>query len=627
MKPMALPSPASACVALLAAIAALPPRGAWAQRPLNLDFTLPSVSYPDRPWGWSLGWSAFAAGVPATFTIDRDVVYQRGATLRIVGRDTQPSPPLRSIALQLPAAFARGHTLTLRGALRGEGLHGSALVQLEAWGDRRVASADTATLGERSNERSWHPFTLEIEVPPDADIHSIYIAAGMVAQGSAWVGGLSLAMDGRPIAALPTATDPPTAAQRRWLATRTAPLRDVAPVATSRAIPEPDLAMIDRITADAHVVALGESTHGTREFFEVKHRIIAHLVRTRGFRLFAIEANQLAVEHLNQYVLGGPGTAREAMRVLFRVWNTEEMLALVEWARAFNDANPRAPLRFVGYDMQDHRTPIDSLNALAARVEPSWAERIRSLSADYRAHPAYVAPQLAESTRVAWQARADTLWREVSGRRQHWLAASTTASDSMAVEWGVQNANLFRQAAWLNVTLNSPDRDSLMAANLDWALRTLYPGVRAIVWAHDVHVSHGGDAARSFNAGAQMGAHLKHTYRHAYRALSLLTRAGSYSATRSFNDHQIIAARAWPAPEGSIEHLLASLPRPRSSVGLVVDLRVSEGDADGGWLWTPRLIRHVGYAAYDYAFDLRAAMPLEFDGAVFIDTTTPSRVY
>jgi len=36
-------------------------------------------------------------------------------------------------------------------------------------------------------------------------------------------------------------------------------------------------------------------------------------------------------------------------------------------------------------------------------------------------------------------------------------------------------------------------------------------------------------------------------------------------------------------------------------------------------------VRHVGFAAYDYSFDMEAVFPLEFDGIIFIDHTTPSR--
>jgi len=620
----------------------LGPADARAQRPLNLDFALPSVSYPDRPWGWSLGWSAFAPGTPATFTLDSLRLVSGRRSLRVVGRDSSGAPPFRSISLHLPADFARGRILELRGHFSAEELGGLAMVQLQAWGDRRVPAADSATLTAGQADRAWHPFALTVEVPNDSGIHAVYIALGVQGRGSAWFGDLSLTMDGKPIAVIPTAIAQPSAAQRRWLASRSAPLHSVEPPApiapaasagsaASAAPREPagnsDLALFDRIVGDARVVGLGESTHGTREFFQVKHRFLEHLVRTQGFDLFAIEANQLAVERLNQFVLGGPGTVREAMRVMFRVWNTDEMQALVEWARRHNAANPRQQVRFVGYDMQDHRLPTDSLLALIRRVEPALSERATALTAEYRAQGGYTTPNVAESIRAAWHARADSLWREVTERRARWLATSTTRTDSMAVEWGVQNANLLRQAAYLNVTLNSPDRDSLMAANLDWALRVLYPRSRVVVWAHDVHVSHGGDPRRSFNAGAQMGAHLKHSYRLDYRAFSLVTRAGSYSATRSFTDHQVISARAWPAPEGSIEHLLASLPRPRTSVGVIVDLRVPEGDAAGGWLWQPRHIRHVGYAAYDYAFEMRAVMPLEFDGVIFIDQTTPSRMF
>ena len=42
---------------------------------------------------------------------------------------------------------------------------------------------------------------------------------------------------------------------------------------------------------------------------------------------------------------GGSRTARDAMRVMFRVWNTEEMPELVEWMRAYNEARPNRTVR------------------------------------------------------------------------------------------------------------------------------------------------------------------------------------------------------------------------------------------------------------------------------------------
>jgi len=191
------------------------------------------------------------------------------------------------------------------------------------------------------------------------------------------------------------------------------------------------------------------------------------------------------------------------------------------------------------------------------------------------------------------------------------------------VEWAVQAANLVLQAARGNETQNVPDRDSLMAANLHWALETLSPGAKAVVWAHDIHVAHGGDKEKSFFNGATMGTELKRRMGASYQAFSLLTYEGSYTGTRSFTDHVMISAEAFPGPEGSLERALHNVPRDAGTVGLIVGLR--RGLATSDWIASPRRIRHVGYAAYDYAFDMEAIAPLEFDGIVFIDRTTPSR--
>jgi hypothetical protein len=71
---------------------------------------------------------------------------------------------------------------------------------------------------------------------------------------------------------------------------------------------------------------------------------------------------------------------------------------------------------------------------------------------------------------------------------------------------------------------------------------------------------------------------------------------------------------------------LHQVQRPRATLGLVVDLRGGVSQSAPQWVLQPRRLRHVGYAAYDFAFDLEAVFPLEFDGVVFVDRTTASRL-
>lgn len=601
---------------------------AAAQRPLNLDFEQSSVAYADRPWGWTFGWSAFAGGPAASFVLDSTVRHSGRRSLRIALPDSITDAPPQSIMLQLPSDFARGRDVGLAVWTRTEGMRGRVLVTLEAWQDREFAAADTVSINASSSvagRTDWTEHDLRISVPQDSTVHSVVITLTLENAGTAWFDDFALAVDGMRVTRLPAAADPPTETELAWLAGHAVPLQRVQ-VRSPGTADDAGLQLVADIVGSARIVGLGESTHGTREFFQVKHRVLDHLVRKLGFSVFAIEANQLAVERINRYVQGGIGTARDVMRVMFRVWNTEEMLDLVEWMRAHNAAHPGQAVRFAGYDMQDHRTPGDTLRAFLERVEPNMARRYEELLGEYRSQRAWATPQTPDTTRARWHRQAEDLWSLVSGSRSVWLTTATKRDDTVAVEWAVQSANLLQQAARANVALSSPERDSLMAANLDWLLRTLAPDARTVVWAHDVHVSYGGDPTISFNGGAQMGAYLARTYGYDYRALSLLTHTGAYSATRSFNDHVMIEAEAFPGPPGSIEAALHNLERLQPGVGWIVDLRPARIDGAAEWLRRPRPIRHIGFAAYDYGFEFNAVLPLEFDGVIFIDHTTPSRL-
>ncbi len=482
-----------------------------AQRPLNLDFERASSFEPSRPWGWSLGWSAFGASTAATFHLDSTVHHAGRWSLELTRPDSADPADSHQLLLQLPASFARGHHLALRFWSRVESVRGEAVVLLESWRNQAVASGDTARLTRPASSTTplWVRHDLRIDVPTNADVHSVVVTIALAGGGRIWVDDFSLTRDGKPVPSLPPEAAPPSPTERAALRAIATPLTTVDPDAGTGA----DLAAFARAIDSARIVALGESTHGTREFFLLKHRLLRFLVQREGFRIFAIEANQLATERVNRYVQGGPGTAREAMRVLFRLWNTEEMEALIEWLRSYNLAHPDGMVRFIGYDMQDHRAPADTLRAFLLRVQPALVPLQDALLGEYRGQPSYATPSVDDTIRARWATQAATLWDTVRSHRSQWLSGMTTRKDSVAVEWAVQSANLLRQATSFNVALFSPERDSLMAANLDWYLRTLGDGDRAVVWAHDVHVSRGGDTALSFNGGAQMGAQLSRPVR------------------------------------------------------------------------------------------------------------------
>ncbi|MFI1716947.1 hypothetical protein [Streptomyces litmocidini] len=75
----------------------------------------------------------------------------------------------------------------------------------------------------------------------------------------------------------------------RWLTRATLPLTGLAAGA-----PTTDLQPLKDVLDGVRVVGLGEATHGTREFFRLKHRLLEFLVTELGFSVLAMEASASA---------------------------------------------------------------------------------------------------------------------------------------------------------------------------------------------------------------------------------------------------------------------------------------------------------------------------------------------
>src|SRR5690606_24584734 len=132
-----------------------------------------------------------------------------------------------------------------------------------------------------------------------------------------------------------------------WLASGAVPLDGLDPRA-----PVGDLEPLRAALGGVRVVGLGEATHGTREFFLLKHRLLRFLVEEMGFTVLAMEASASAAEALDVYVQGGAGEPERLLADLgFWTWRTREMLAVVEWMRAHNRTASRK-VRFAGIDPQ-----------------------------------------------------------------------------------------------------------------------------------------------------------------------------------------------------------------------------------------------------------------------------------
>ena len=109
------------------------------------------------------------------------------------------------------------------------------------------------------------------------------------------------------------------------------------------------------VPESAKVIALGEATHGNKEFQELRLEVLKHLVQTTKVRSFALEADWGEGMTINNYIHGGKGNATDIVKDLaFSIYRTKEMADLIEWMREYNETVPKSEqLNFYGFDMQN----------------------------------------------------------------------------------------------------------------------------------------------------------------------------------------------------------------------------------------------------------------------------------
>ncbi|MFB6072097.1 MAG: erythromycin esterase family protein [Halobacterium sp.] len=425
-----------------------------------------------------------------------------------------------------------------------------------------------------------------------------------------------------------TADDTTTAQHADALAEYATELRTIDPDA-----PRDDLAAVGDRLAASRYVGLGEATHGTREFFQFKHRLLAHLVADRGVRAVALEANFSEALALDDYVVHGDGDPRDALDgVYFWTWNVESVLALLEWLRAFNDDRPLEDrVRFLGVDAQYTAGPTQALTEFFADADPEFLDAVREdLDA---ADDDGVPPQQDDGadTRVAAADRVASRIRDRLDDRRDDYAAATS---ERRVELARQHCRVLAQAA--DYKRHFPDdvddtddvtyarvRDEAMADNAEW-VRAFTDTDCLPVWAHDAHVARTG--LRYGDGAPSLGQHLADRHGDDYHAVGFAFARGGFEAYDTAPDTETALVEHViddPQPD-TIEAALDRLPLTAA----VLDLRdAREDDRLADWL-ADRPHFATG-AAYDRTspgdcvdeYDYTAA----FDALAYVAETTRAR--
>ncbi|MFO0724360.1 MAG: erythromycin esterase family protein [Myxococcota bacterium] len=404
---------------------------------------------------------------------------------------------------------------------------------------------------------------------------------------------------------------PATAEVEGWIKAHAVPLRTV------EAGPDhSDLAAFSAMVGDATVVSLGEATHGTREFFQLKHRLLEHLVNELGFRVFAIEASMSEAFAVDEYLQTGKGDpARLLSGLYFWTWNTEEVLELIRWMRNYN-AQPehREKLHFYGFDLQFPELALRRALDYLKKVDPSWLPPpvLEQLADPCTDEPNRLPPGAVEAV------------AQLERRFEDQRTPQIRRSSLPAWEFGRQHARIAAQFVRLEGSGNmNGERDRGMAENVQW-IQAREHGAKMVLWAHNAHI-----ADRSYVQKPSMGQWLRAALGPKVLTVGFTFHHGSFRAmeTPLETSHGVREFAAAPAAPDSVAAELASLGLDRA----LLDLRpLAPGSAPRAWFEARRPFDEIG-ATYQLPppnegpLQMRFPVTAAFDVLAFVKEMSAAR--
>ncbi len=253
--------------------------------------------------------------------------------------------------------------------------------------------------------------------------------------------------------------------------------------------------LIDRIRS-ARIVMLGESSHGTQEYYEWRRIITDWLITKHGFGFVAVEGDWPPCQAIDDYVRSGwkGGNARQVLESFKRwptwMWANTEMVRMVEWMKSHNQ---RRQLK-AGFHGLDVYSLFESISEVIERTEKFDRFLSRRVAASYGCFDPYHGDE---------KHYARSLLEYPEGCRAEVMEAlqallekrlNVNQAQEGAVFDARQNARIVANAEdyYRKMTVGSVQswnvRDTHMLETLDVLLDHYGPQSKAVVWAHNTHI-------------------------------------------------------------------------------------------------------------------------------------------
>jgi erythromycin esterase-like protein len=412
-------------------------------------------------------------------------------------------------------------------------------------------------------------------------------------------------------------------------------------VSSARAAAQPfnasreDLDALLQHIASAHVISIGEASHGTQDFYHLRASITKHLIQHHGLTAIAVEADWPDAYRVNRYVRGegADGDANAALSGFERfpswMWRNTEVLSFVRWLREWNDEHPKGKVGFYGLDLYSLGRSIQAVIAYLDKVDPDAARRARDRYAcfdhfagdthayGYAASAGIIEPCEEEVIKQLGELRSRAV--EYASRD-----GQVAADEFFFAEQNARlasNAEAYYRAMFRGRHSSWNVRDTHMADTLEGLVSHLGDRngtrPRVAVWAHNSHIGDARATEMSERGELNLGQLLRERFGASAQSIGFTTHDGTVTAASDW-DANAERKLVRPALEGSLESLLHSVGIPQFVLHL--------NDERLAGFATPLIERAIGVVyrpqteRQSHYFHARVAE--QFDALIHVDRST-----
>ncbi|MEI6037419.1 MAG: protein-L-isoaspartate(D-aspartate) O-methyltransferase [Planctomycetota bacterium] len=390
-----------------------------------------------------------------------------------------------------------------------------------------------------------------------------------------------------------------------------------------------DLEPLLRRIGDARVVLLGEATHGTSEFYEMRSLITRALIERKGFTFVGIEGDWPDVAKIDHYVRHFEYPASEwtaFSRFPTWMWRNREVRSFVDWLRHYNaDFEPEHRIAFYGLDLYSLHRSIRQVLEYLRDVDPETAKiaqhRYGCLT-PWQSDPAAYGRAALNGTYRSCDVAVGKMLNELRRKhREYTPRDGERYFDAMQNATLVVNAEEYYRVMYYGSRASWNLRDGHMFATLASLLDYHGNHSKAIVWAHNSHVGDASATEMSYRKEINIGQLCRNQYGSKCYSIGFGTNAGT-----------VAAASEWGGPMET-KTIVPSLPRSYERLfhesecpNFMLPLRQPHSTELRDKLLVPRLQRAIGVIyrpeTERESHYFECCLPRQFDEMIWFDESS-----